>query len=330
MSTGFYSIPEQIILVLCSAISGSLSLLGSSIILWIIWRDRSIKLKHFYHRILFVISIIDCATSINFIFSFLAVPDGLFWGAMGNTTTCEASGFIISFLSSIGFYNAGLALYYFLIIVRSLPQDILTRKLEALTHIISILLPISFCTWILITDSYNPLLYNGGWCSVYKFPQGCSSHGSDVECTRGKMSKLVATFFMLCLNLPPFLIFILAMASIIWFTKKQSMTVSRFRVASRFDYFNETINQALLYILSFLIPYSIALTIRFLVACLFKLILPLSGFSNFIIYIFDQDIFCYGWIVERVHLRILFFKQSSLEADQMSQQLRLMMSLPQS
>ena len=73
MSNDIYSIPQQIILVLCSAISGSFSLLGSSIIFWIIWRDRSIKLKHVYHRILLVISIIDCVISINFIFSFLAV-----------------------------------------------------------------------------------------------------------------------------------------------------------------------------------------------------------------------------------------------------------------
>jgi hypothetical protein len=295
MSTDFYSIPQQIILVLCSSISGSLSLLGSSIILWIIWRDRNVKLRHIYHRILFVISIIDCVTSINFIFSFLAVPEGLFWGARGNISTCETSGFIISFLSSLSFYNAGLASYYFLIIVRSSPQAFLSRTLEPLTHVLSLLLPFLFCTWILINDAYNPLLYNGGWCSVYEFPQGCSSQDSDIKCTRGEMAKQLATIFMLCLNLPPFLVFIIAMICIIYYSKKQTMIVSRWRISSRFDHFHETIKQALLYITSFMLPYSIVLvaafisteqsTSRFVLACFVKLILPLPGLFNVIIYI---------------------------------------------
>ena len=300
MSTDIYSTPQQIILVLCSAISGSFSLLGSSIILWIIWRDRSIKLKHVYHRILLVISIIDCVTSINFIFGFLAIPDGLFWGARGNTSSCEASGFISSFFSSLSYYNAGLALYSYLIIVRSVPQDILTRTLEPLTHIISISLPFSFCIWIFLTDSYNPLLYVGGWCGVYEFPQGCSRSDSNIECTRGKMASLIRKGFVICLNLPPFLVFILAMVCIIYHAKKQNNISSRLRISSRFDHFNEAVSQAILYIASFLLPYSILLlaafistensSIRFVLAIFVKLILPLAGLSK-LSYIYSTSIY---------------------------------------
>ena len=320
MSNDIYSIPQQIILVLCSSISGSFSLLGSSIILWIIWRDRSNKLKHVYHRILLMISIIDCVISINFIFSFLAVPDGLFWGARGNTSSCEASGFISSFISSICFYNTGLAMYYYLIIVRSVPQDILARTLEPLTHIISVLLPFSLSIWVLITDSYNPLLYNGGWCSVYEFPQGCSRIDSNIECTRGKMAKLFSTVFMAFLTLPSFLVFVLAMVCIIYHAKKQNMIASRFRVPSRFDHFHETVKQALLYITSFLLPYSIALVVafvstentssRFVLAILVKLILPLTGLLNSVVFIFGLDTSFFDWIAEKLYPPTLFFRKS--------------------
>jgi hypothetical protein len=73
------------------------------------------------------------------------------------------------------------------------------------------------------------------------------------------------------------------------------MQTSRWRISSRFDHFQEAVNQAQLYIVSFIVPYFILLLatfvstqnqlIRFVLAFFVKFVLPLAGLSNFIIYI---------------------------------------------
>ncbi|KAI2490547.1 hypothetical protein MHU86_24025 [Fragilaria crotonensis] len=110
MAVDFYTIPQQITLVITSLISGSVSLLGSLTIIYIIWRDRRKKLKFVYHRVLFAMSLIDCVASLNFAFGFLLVPQGIFWGAQGNTASCEASGFLATFsrLKSLQFWTGNL------------------------------------------------------------------------------------------------------------------------------------------------------------------------------------------------------------------------------
>jgi hypothetical protein len=241
---------------------------------------------------MFVISIVDSIISLNFMFSFLAIPEGLFWGAIGNTTSCEASGFFFTLLSSQSYFNAGLALYYYLIIVRSSRQEYLNKRVEPFIHATSLLLPLCFAIWILTTDSYNPLYYNGGWCSVYEYPAGCSRVGSNVKCTRGSMAKLIGTIYLFCFTLSPFMAYMLAMTSILCYVRGRRISL---RPSSTFDQFKETIIQAILYIASFIVPYTftiLALFVtsedplsRFIFASFLKLILPLSGLFNVIIYI---------------------------------------------
>jgi hypothetical protein len=163
----FYTIPQEIALVFTSLLTGSASLLASLTIIYIIWRDRKEKLKFVYHRILFAMSILDSVASLNFAFSFLAVPKDLFWGAQGNTATCEASGFLYTFFVSQGLYNFGLAMYYLMIIRYGKSQEYVARYVEPYVHTISVSIPIAVTSWALFSAVLNPLPFLGGGVVFY-------------------------------------------------------------------------------------------------------------------------------------------------------------------
>ena len=163
MAFDFYTIPQQITLVFTSLLSGLASLVGSLIIIYIIWRDRQKKLKCVYHRILFALSLTDCVASLNFAFGFLLVPIGNFWGAQGNTASCEASGFLNTFFVSQIPYNFALAIYYLLIIRYRKSQEFVARNVEPYIHVLALSMPMGVTFWALFTSSLNPLPFLGGW-----------------------------------------------------------------------------------------------------------------------------------------------------------------------
>ena len=61
-----YTKIQSRILINIPRITGTLSIIGSSIILFIILRDYKHKLRHVYHRLLLIYSFIDIICSINY------------------------------------------------------------------------------------------------------------------------------------------------------------------------------------------------------------------------------------------------------------------------
>jgi hypothetical protein len=291
----YYSRPQQIILVLLSVFSGSLSLCGSYTILSIIWRDRYEKLKYVYHRVLFAISLVDCMTSIVFAWSFLAVPRGIFWGAVGNTSTCEASGFLTILLGAQFLYNFGLALYFLMVIYFKTSQTCIATYLEPLIHMISMATPIGISIWSLSTSSLNPLLFNGGWCYVYPYPPGCSDIGN-TPCTRGMASLQIRPVMNILLIIVPFVGIVISLVMIMCRVRSIVAASMSNNLRSHLDRTaRQTAIQSLLYITAMLIPNSLIIittTItnydsmdRFFLAVLVKLFVPLQGLSNLVIFI---------------------------------------------
>ena len=88
---------QQVIIVIGIILSSILSAIGSGIILSIIIRDRTNKLKRMYHRLLFGLSTVDLMNSIRGIVTPFLMPTNSFgvqYVAFGNTQTCEVIGFI--------------------------------------------------------------------------------------------------------------------------------------------------------------------------------------------------------------------------------------------
>jgi hypothetical protein len=291
----YYSRPQQIILVVLSIFSGSLSLFGSLTILSIIWRDRTEKLKYVYHRILFAISIVDCMTSVTFAWGFLAVPRGIFWGAMGSTTSCEVSGFLTILLGAQFLYNFGLALYFLMVIYYKTSQSCIATYLEPFIHIISLATPIGISIWALSTNALNPLLYIGGWCYVYPYPPGCSDIGH-TACNRGMASLQIRPVMNILMAIVPFTGIVISLVMIM--CRVRSIVAASMPNAMR-NHLDRTARQtaiqSILYIVAMLIPNSLILITtmitnydsmdRFIIGIFAKLLIPIQGLSNLIIFI---------------------------------------------
>ena len=293
MTVDFYTIPQQITLVMASLISGSVSLLASLTIIFIIWRDRQKKLKFVYHRLLFAISILDVVVSLNFAFSFLAVPEGMFWGAQGNTASCEASGFLQILFSAQGLYNFGLAIYYLIIIRLGKSQEFVSRYVEPYIHALSLCVPIGFGCWAIVTDVLNPHQFVGGWCGIAEYPSGCAPLGN---CTRGAMADIIGGTLGIGIVLSSLIGIVIIMIMIICHVRCRRAAVTRYHsTRPQLDRtVIQTVRQAMLYIWVSIIPCSIMVISifvpRLLLALLTKFICPLQGVFNLIIYVWPRYI----------------------------------------
>ncbi|KAI2501671.1 hypothetical protein MHU86_12795 [Fragilaria crotonensis] len=298
MALDFYTIPQQITLVVTSLLSGLASLLGSLTIIYIIWRDRDKKLRCVYHRVLFGLSLIDCVASLNFAFGFLLVPTGYFWGAQGNTASCDASGFLTIFGASLLPYTFGLAIYYLLIIRYGKTQEYIARYVEPYIHILSISIPMGVAFWALFASVLNPMPFLGGWCSITRYPPLCDAEAG--ECTRGFTNRTTSAALLFGVMLPSFLGIAIIMIVITCHVRGRIAAVVRYRTLRRLrETARQTVVQSLLYIAASLLPNALLLvnhslnfffptyqvTVRFVIAFLVKLILPLHGLFNVIIYI---------------------------------------------
>ena len=295
MTVDFYTIPQQITLVITSLLSGSVSLLGSLTLIFIIWRDRHKKLKFVYHRILFAMSILDAVISLNFAFSFLAVPIGMFWGAQGNTASCEASGFLQLLYSAQGLYNFGLAVYYLMIIRYGKSEGFVSRFIEPYVHALSLCVPIGFGCWAIFLDVLNPSLLVGGWCTLQKYPPGCDEFGNG-GCTRGEMADVIGRAVGIGIVLSSLVGIVTIMIMLICHVRGRHAAVTQYHTRPQLDRtVTQTVRQAMLYIWASLIPCVVILPSglvsskeqipRLILALLTKLILPLQGLFNLIIYV---------------------------------------------
>jgi hypothetical protein len=120
-------------------ISASLSLFGSSMIIYDIVRDP-IKRGSVYHTLMLAMSVIDIFSSIAWGLSTLPIPEYEYgepsgiYGAKGNEKTCKTQGFFIQLGYTSLFYNMSLS-FYFLMVVRYGMKENQIKKLQLWLHV---------------------------------------------------------------------------------------------------------------------------------------------------------------------------------------------------
>jgi hypothetical protein len=174
--------------------SAILSILGSSIIIYMAMRSRKSKPWTPYNRLLVAMSIYDVITSIT-----LAIADFLYpketsnkaW-AFGNDATCSMIGFLNQLAYSGTFYNALLS-YYFLLTARfAVKNEQIARRIEPAMHIMAVGFPAA-CGFVgLILDVYAEPEVNIG-CWVNRYPKRCG-YGPDGTGEPCKSSMLAWVF----------------------------------------------------------------------------------------------------------------------------------------
>jgi len=160
---------KAIALVIVPRVTGTLSALGSLLIILEVLRNKSNRSTP-YHRILLFMSICDLNSSLWYACSTLPVPaeSGL-WGAKGNELTCNIQGWALQFGIAIPMYSTALTVYYMLTI-RYNWKGRKIRRAEKFLHFI----PLSFAS--ITSFSAIPLkLYNNSnlWCWIAPAPASC-------------------------------------------------------------------------------------------------------------------------------------------------------------
>lgn len=150
-SDNLYSPQQQKVLFFLPMISGSLSIVGSSAVIYILLRDWRRKLKHVYHRLLLAFSCIDVVHSLQYALSSLVVPVGTpnTYGARGTVKTCQASGFFLQFGQTLGLYAAFMCVYYLMIVRYKVKEEFIAKRIEPFVHGFGLLVPLFFGIFLL-------------------------------------------------------------------------------------------------------------------------------------------------------------------------------------
>ncbi len=163
------------------AISGSVSAISSSLIIYIIHKLRN-GLSTTYHRIMFGMSIMDIAESLMMVISTLPMPRDMVYHqfralSIGNNMTCQAQAAVVN-AAGMGTlaYNAALCFYYLCSISFRVSYEDISKYIEPVLHLFSIGWAIFLGTAGIVGRFYNPMPYQS-WCSVATFPYWCSGDG---------------------------------------------------------------------------------------------------------------------------------------------------------
>lgn len=288
------------------AISGSLSISGSSLIIYIILRGGGTQLLRTKSRLLLGMSIVDICSSTAYAFSIMPTPQvtGCSNG-LGNISTCAAQGFFLQLGLAGPAYNAMLSIYFLMTIRYSLNRRIIAEKYELLMHLYAI-------TPVLVTAiigvAKNMYFGEGGLCW---FGDVCTSYGtcSDGNGWGSGFPLVIFSFGFTAINA---VCTVFCMLAIYWTLHKQNLanrrhvfqpnglTTTRHRRANETEFAaNQSFKQAFLYFCAFLITY-IWMSIIIIVSlfddkaevwnhawyyCLSGMFRPLQGMWNFFAFV---------------------------------------------
>lgn len=179
--------------------TGLTSTLCSALIIVVILRSHK-GLTTIYHRIMFGMSVSDIISSFSISLTSLPMPShmpkeeefGYHWAGarLGNTNTCTAQGFFVSFgLTATFAYNGSLCLYYACTIALAMKEARVKTYVEPILHIWPIGIAFLSAILPLFYDMYNPGNSTFAWCAGLPYPEECT-YDESVECLRGSSKAM--------------------------------------------------------------------------------------------------------------------------------------------
>lgn len=199
---------QQVALALAPKFTASLSICGSSYIIYDCWirdilrNDEGQKgKKTTYHRLLVGLSVCDLLMSIGLFTSTWPMPSDTpnVWGASGTVQSCEAIGFLEQMGLAAVMYNASLSVYY-LLRIRFGWTPSQTEKVELPLHLVPVIFGLATAIASVKLDLFNSGIFD---CWIAPFPQGCDEswrNGGTTTCERGDNASLYQWVFDLILK----------------------------------------------------------------------------------------------------------------------------------
>jgi hypothetical protein len=189
------SIQQRVILAVSRMVSGSLSVIASSIIVYKVYlryrehrRNNGIANNQFqvttYHRLLFGMSLVDVLYSSSAALSTLPVSasTGAVFGH-GTTATCAAQGFFVQLGPTIPVYIAALNTYFLLKIRYNVSNEAMCQRYEPWFHAVPLIYGFTSSTIAASLKILNPILVPELGCWIAPYPPDCIEKNE--TCTRG-------------------------------------------------------------------------------------------------------------------------------------------------
>ena len=152
------SLSQLIALAMIPKVSGGLSFLSSSFVIFDILKDPR-KRQTTYHRLILGVSISDALSSLAFFLGTWVMPKGSTWGAVGSSGSCSFVGFFGQWgILGTFFYNAALATYYLLILKYNWSTT-KVKKAEPCFHAFALLTAWSIGIYGLAKNLYGSAVY---------------------------------------------------------------------------------------------------------------------------------------------------------------------------
>ena len=192
------SVEQEWTLLVVTWTASALSILGSSLLIYVVWvRHVNHQLRDIYHRLLLGLSVYDWLHSLGWVLSPLLLPATINNNdktnrllAMGTTETCTVGGFLINLASSSYLYNAGLSIYFLVVIRYGLTEQ---RISEWTLHTVPTLVGIGTGIVCIGLKLFNPVAV-GSFCWIAELPDGCNENDR-IECQRGHNATLYGYVF---------------------------------------------------------------------------------------------------------------------------------------
>lgn len=330
---------QQMFFVWTLRTSALFSILGSTLIIWLICKRRCQKKRsinnNVHNRLIFGMSLMDIINSLNLVLASALVPTySRVYGALGNETSCSAQGFFLTVGFAVGFYNAMLCLYYLAIVKYNVKEEALLYY-EKYMHGIAIGIPFILGIIGLALDIYHPRVRSPSYCWVgngCEFIKDNEEEGKCIPRPEGYVQSfefVIYTLFAIC-----WITIAYSMTSLYLSVRHHDQVTTSRKIekkrknisartaenttnASTQSYNSqETAKQATLYVTAFLFTYIFSIVaytiaghrISFALMFLDVLFYPLQGFWNFITFIRPRYILLrklypekrFLWIMKRI------------------------------
>jgi hypothetical protein len=245
-----YSESELKLLAILPSITAPLSVLGASMIIFMIVNQKMSSERRLNHRLLLAISATDLITSSVNMLGPLPVRDDVgAYMAMGNVTTCSASGFLIHFFFARALYNMALMWTFLCQIRYELREEDIADKYDRRIHVVAIGYPLITGIVGLVLEVFNPVSNLGLLkCYIAPYPPDCEREDSQVECTRGEMAR---PYLVVATLIPVIIVvgFLFTSTFLVWWTVRQhaiqARRTSQFNVQS--SMFRDVSIQSIMY-----------------------------------------------------------------------------------
>lgn len=202
--------------------SGSLSLLGSLTIIYVLMNSKS-RLDTCHRRLVFGMSLADVISSSIFALCLVPRPTQL---------ACSIQGFLLHIgVSTTPMYNASLCIYYVASVFFEKNEVWIRKKLEPFLHLIPILLNLCAAIFLVTSGTINEA---GPVCWVASKPLDCLED-PNVECERGIKAAQYRYIFIGYQTFINFFVIVVSMIMLCCKVAKQERKMSETNVVGRFS-----------------------------------------------------------------------------------------------